>query len=64
VPDAPISLANDPTVTTDTVIRFTWTPGVSDGGSSVIDYSVYYDQGTDNYIEIESNSVDEFYVTT
>jgi len=46
VPDAPINLANDPTTTTDTVIKFTWNQGVSNGGTSVIDYSVYYDQGS------------------
>jgi hypothetical protein len=43
VPDAPITLANDPTTTSDTLIRFTWSDGASDGGSSVIDYTVIYD---------------------
>ena len=45
VPDAPINLANDPTVTTDLRIRFTWTEGLSNGGDEVLDFSVYYDQG-------------------
>ena len=43
VPDAPVSLANDPTTTTDTNIRFTWSDGASDGGTPVVDYAVYYD---------------------
>ena len=43
VPDAPVSLTNDPETTTDTQIRFTWSDGVSDGGNAVIDYAVYYD---------------------
>lgn len=43
VPDAPVSLTNDPLTTIDTTIRFTWADGVSDGGTSVIDYTVYYD---------------------
>ena len=43
VPDAPITLTNDPTTTSDTVIRFTWSDGASNGGSSVIDYAVFYD---------------------
>lgn len=47
VPDAPVSLADDPTTTSDVQIRFTWSDGASDGGTSVIDYTVYYDQGTD-----------------
>ncbi len=46
VPDAPINLVNDPTVTTDLRIRFTWTEGLSNGGDEVLDFSVYYDQGT------------------
>jgi len=43
VPDAPTTLANDATTTTDTVIKFTWTEGASNGGTAVIDYDVYYD---------------------
>jgi hypothetical protein len=54
VVDAPINLANDPLTTTDTTIRFTWSDGLSDGGSSVIDYSVFYDQGTSTFVELET----------
>jgi hypothetical protein len=43
VPDAPVSLLNDPTTTTDTIIKITWSDGASDGGSSVLDYTVMYD---------------------
>ena len=46
VPDAPVELINDDITTTDTVIRFTWKEGANNGGSPVIDYTVYYDQGT------------------
>jgi hypothetical protein len=63
VPDAPISLTNDPLTTTDTVIRFTWTDGPSDGGTSVIDYSVYYDQGTNSYVLLDAAVTTQFYVT-
>lgn len=41
VPDAPLDLTNDFTTSSDIVIRFTWTEGVSNGGTSVIDYSVF-----------------------
>jgi hypothetical protein len=64
VPDAPISLANDPLVTTDTVIRFTWSDGSSDGGSSVIDYTVYYDQGTSTFVQLEDGVTSQFYLTS
>lgn len=46
IPDAPLNLYNDPTVTDATMIRITWTEGLSDGGMPVLDYDVYYDQGT------------------
>lgn len=43
VPDRPFNLANDVTVTSDQMIQFTWREGLSNGGSEVLDYSVYYD---------------------
>ena len=58
VPDATLSLANDPTVTTDTQIRFTWSDGASDGGNAVIDYAVYYDQGTDSFVLLDGAVID------
>ena len=64
VPDAPVSLANDPAVTTDTQIRFTWSAGASDGGNAVIDYAVYYDQGTDSFALLDGAVTDQFYLTT
>jgi hypothetical protein len=66
VPDAPISLANDPSTTSDTTIRFTWIPGPSDGTSAVIDHDIYYDNaiGDGNYILLESGIVNLYYQTT
>ena len=43
VPDAPINLTRDEEVTDAYVIRFTWTEGLSDGSTPVIDYDVYWD---------------------
>lgn len=42
-PDAPINLANDAAVTSDTAIKIMWTQGFYNGGLDVLDYSVYYD---------------------
>jgi len=42
VPDAPISLANNKAVTDAFKIGLTWKAGASDGGSPVLDYTVYY----------------------
>lgn len=44
VPFQPTALTNDPAVTSDTVIRFTWTASVN-GGTDVLYYSVYTDHG-------------------
>jgi LEA14-like dessication related protein len=42
VPDAPVSMTNVPEVTDASNIKFTWSDGVSNGGTSVIDYKVLY----------------------
>jgi hypothetical protein len=59
VPDAPINLFNDYVTSSDVLIRFFWDDGLSDGGSPVINYDVYYDQGSSVavYILLDSNSV-------
>jgi hypothetical protein len=36
-------LVNDPTVTSRSVIKFTWTAPISNGGSSILDYTITYD---------------------
>jgi hypothetical protein len=61
VPDAPVSLTNDPLVTTDTTIRFTWSDGTESGGTPIIDYTVSYDQGTSTFIELESGVLTQYY---
>lgn len=43
VPDAPINLVNDPSVTSSFAISFSWEDGSSDGGSPVLDYRITYD---------------------
>lgn len=64
VPDAPINLANDLLITTDKIIRFTWADGTSDGGTPVIDYKVFYDQGTGSFTQLASGISSKFYETT
>jgi hypothetical protein len=41
--NAPINLANVPAVTTATQIGLTWSPGPSNGGTPILDYTVSYD---------------------
>jgi titin len=46
VPFPPVNLASDPAVTDATRIKFTWEDPLEDGGSPILDYDVYWDQGS------------------
>ena len=39
-PDAPLSLSDDADITNDMQVGLTWSDGVSNGGTPVIDYQV------------------------
>jgi len=43
IPDAPISIVEVIQLRTLNAISFTWQQGSSNGGSSIIDYNIYYD---------------------
>lgn len=64
VPDAPVNLANDVSVTSDSVIGFTWSDGLSNGGQAILDYRVSFDLSTGNYVELASGVTNRFYTTT
>lgn len=42
VADAPINLVNNPSITAAGTIGLSWSSGVSNGGSPIIDYSIDY----------------------
>jgi hypothetical protein len=63
VPDAPVTLTNDPLVTSSFMIGFNWQDGVSDGGSPVIDYRITYDQSIGNFVTLIEGLYDQVYVT-
>lgn len=64
MPDAPVSLANNPSVTYANQIALTWSPGSFDGASPVLDYAVYSDQATGTWIEVTSGVTLEEYTVT
>jgi hypothetical protein len=64
VPDAPINLANAMEITLDDRNGLTWEDGHSNGGNSIIDYQVWYDQGSDDFIILASNIVEREYTAT
>ena len=63
-PDSPSQLLNLPEVTSANQIGITWTDGKSDGGASVIDYRIQYDQSTGTWIELASGIQVKYYTTT
>ena len=56
-PDAPTTLTRNNQLTSRSVISFTWSDGISNGGSEIIDYRVSYDQSFGSYIKIGFNLV-------
>ena len=61
LPDPPLNLANDPTTTSDTVIRFTFSEGASNGGTAVTSYTIFYDQGSNTFVQLASGVTNLFY---
>jgi hypothetical protein len=61
LPDPPINLTNDPTTTTDTLIRFTYSEGASNGGTAVTSFTIFYDQGSNSFVQLASGVTDLFY---
>jgi hypothetical protein len=51
-------------VTRKNVIAFSWSDGVSDGGAVILDYSVSYDQSTNNYVTLATGITTKSFTTT
>lgn len=60
--DAPHSLAE--VSRTATTLGLSWSEGSANGGATVTDYTVSYDQGTSTYVVLESNVGVASYVAT
>jgi hypothetical protein len=63
VPDAPTNLLKTVETSSKTQISFTWDAPASDGGETIIDYRVSYNQATSTYVVLESVA-DTTYTTT
>jgi hypothetical protein len=64
LPDAPINLANNAAITSATTVGLTWSNGISNGGSVIIDYKVWYDQGTGSYITLTTATTNSYTATS
>jgi hypothetical protein len=45
-------------------IKFSWTQGVSNGGTEVIDFNVYYDQGLSTYVLLAEKLTSSYFTST
>jgi hypothetical protein len=63
-PDPPTSLASVSAITNASKIGITWSPGVSNGGTPVLDYRISWDQGTNSYVTLISLVAATTYTTT
>ncbi len=55
---------NDASISSAYLIRFTWTEGISNGGSKVIDYNIYYDQGLGIYVLLAQKVINTYFTTS
>jgi hypothetical protein len=63
VPDAPVNLDNQAGVTTREVIGLTFEDGASAGGTPILDYRLWYDQSTDDWVVLVEQLLTKSYVT-
>ena len=67
IPDTPVSLANADGITAAGVVGLTWTDGSFNGASTVVDYTLLYDQGlggSTNWIELVNSVATNSYTAS
>lgn len=64
VPDAPVNLANVVTITSGSQIGLTWSPGIGQGGTPLLDYRITFDQGNGNFVQLVSGLTSTSYTVT
>ena len=63
IPSPPISLLNNPEVTSDLLIGFTWSDGLQTGGTTIIDYRVSYDRAAGTWVTLATGITTKSYTT-
>lgn len=65
IPDAPTNLQNEPDITSSSQIGVSWTAPAFDGGSSLLDYRILYDNASGSTFEVlVSGLTDTSYIAT
>ena len=60
LPDAPLYLANNPAITAAGIVGINWSPGISDGGRPILDYKIWYDQGSSIYTTLATVTTNSY----
>lgn len=63
-PDAPLNLAETVLARTASTITFTWSAGVANGGTPVLDYSITYDQALSTFTPLASGIASTSFTAT
>ena len=64
-PDAPVSFAEDYSLRTATNLGFSWSEGATNGGSTVLDYQISYDEATGtDFVVLASGLISTDYTAT
>ena len=64
VPDSPLNLVNDASITSDKQIGLKWDDGINSNGMPILDYLIIYDQSTGVWVTLASNLTQKLYQTT
>ena len=63
IPSPPINLLNNPSVTTDLIIGFTWSDGLQTGGAPITEYRVSYDRAAGTWVTLATGVTTKSYTT-
>lgn len=62
VPDAPLSLANNPLITSGSQVGLSWAQGLSNGGAAVIDFTISMKESAGSYSVLASAITSQTYI--
>ena len=64
IPNAPSNLANNVAVTSSGVVGLTWSAGISNGGSPIIDYTISYKTGSGSYTTLATGITSTYFTAS
>ena len=64
MPQPPVSLTNNATATSATKISFYWSDGASNGGTTIVDHTIFFDQGSNTWIQLAAGVTTKSFTTS